>query len=97
MKNIKNFEEYSEEISEKNNNPKNVEIFKKQHDKIIAQNKEYNWEAIPDSDKKKDSNYKFTIAKEIPINDPNPVEKFKKWNGKYWRKKKDKNKKYETN
>jgi hypothetical protein len=50
MKNIKNFEEYSEEISEKNNKPKNVEIFKKQHDKIIAQNKEYNWEAIPDSE-----------------------------------------------
>lgn len=48
--------------------------------------REYNWNPIPNKYRKKVSN--ANIA-EIAINEPNPVLKFKDWEGQYWKKKKD--------
>lgn len=97
MENIKTFEEFEEEMNEqsKTSDGKNVEIFNKQFNKVKNQNKEYNFSPIPDSFRDKDPNYQYVISKKIEIGDKNPVKKFKQWNGNYWRKRKDRNKKYE--
>ena len=97
MKIIKNFEEWNSSNLTEKNDAKNVEIFNKQKNKVINQNKEYNFDAIPKGKfKDKDPNYDIVHSNKIEIGDPNPVKKFKEWSGKYWRKKKDRYKKYES-
>jgi hypothetical protein len=56
-------------------------------------NLNYNWDAIPKRDTKKIEGPNMNSIKEIGIGDKNPVLKFKDWDGKYWDKKKKKNRK----
>lgn len=85
MKNIKSFEEFTNESN-------NVEIFNKGKNSVIAKNKEFNQEAMPDSMRDKDPNYRYVISKKIEIDDKNPVKKFKSL-PKFWERRKKKSKK----
>lgn len=84
MKNIKSFEEFTNESN-------NVEIFNKGKNSVIAKNKEFNQEAMPDSMRDKDPNYRYVISKKIEIDDKNPVKKFKSL-PKFWERRKKKSK-----
>lgn len=91
MKNIKNYITFhSENMDESKVEDGNIKLFNKQKDSVIAQNKEYNGDPIPDSFKDKDPNYDIVISRKIEIGDPNPVQKFREWDGKYWERRKSK-------
>ncbi len=62
----------------------------------IANNKDYNFDAMPGH---KDTNpyYNNVNSKRIEIGSPNPVEDFKNWSGKFWRKEGEQHLKYEPN
>ncbi len=83
MGNVKKFEQFISEVSEKKKASSekvgdNVADAKKL-------NKGYNWSAFPEGSKSKDKWYSNTHTNTIEIGDPDPVKKFKEWNGKYWR------------
>ena len=84
MKIIKTFEEFT-------NKSNNVDLFNKGKNSIIKQNKEFNQEAMPDSMRDKDPNYRYVISKKIDIDDKNPVKKFKSL-PKFWERRKRKSK-----
>jgi hypothetical protein len=95
MNTIKNFNEFDVETFEGKTEDGNIKRFNAVKDATIAKNKEYNFEPIPDKFRDKDPNYQYTISKKIEIGTKDPVKKFKEWNGNFWRKKKDRKKKYE--
>ncbi len=97
MKTIQNFNDFQNNITETKSEDGNIKIFNKQKDSIIAQNKEYNFEPIPDTFRDKDPNYQYVISKKIEIGAKDPVKKFREWadGGRFWRKKKDRKKIYE--
>ncbi len=89
---IKKFNEFNGETFEGKSEDGNIKRFNAVKDATIAQNKEYNFEPIPASFKDKDPNYDIVISKKIEIGDPNPVKKFREWDGKYWERRKRKKK-----
>lgn len=56
-------------------------------------NKNYNWDAVPKRDVKKNEGPNMLKISEIGVGDRDPIKKFKEWDGQYWLQKKRKAKK----
>ena len=81
------------ELSEKKGEEKNLELG--DLSKSVNLNKQYDWDAVPQSAKSDDRWYANANKSEIAIGDADPVAKFKEWSGKYWRYSGEEKQKYE--